>query len=86
MCPMSKQSGNEWPGQRGGCGECVRVHRHTTRQQPGHYSGQVEAADATSVYWYTKRKQPRADAKSHRTSGQVREEDVASEYRNTDTP
>jgi xanthine/CO dehydrogenase XdhC/CoxF family maturation factor len=26
---MSKQYGNEWPSQGGGCGERVRVHKHT---------------------------------------------------------
>ena len=27
---VSKQSGNEWPGQGGACGECVRAHRTGT--------------------------------------------------------
>ena len=32
---MSEQSGIEWPGQGGGCGECVRVHRYTMSKQSG---------------------------------------------------
>ena len=32
---MSERPGNEWPGQGGGCGECVRVHRYTTSKQSG---------------------------------------------------
>jgi len=29
-CTMSRQSGNEWPGQEGGCGKCVQVHCEQT--------------------------------------------------------
>jgi len=27
--------GSEWPGQGGGCGECVRIHWYTTSKQSG---------------------------------------------------
>jgi len=29
------QSGDEWPGLGGGCGECVRVHLYTVIEQSG---------------------------------------------------
>ena len=32
-CTTSNQSGNEWPCQGGGCGECIRVHRCTVSKQ-----------------------------------------------------
>ena len=32
---ISKQAGNEWPGQGGGCGESLRVHWDTmSKTQP----------------------------------------------------
>jgi len=33
-CSTSKQSVHEWPGQRGGCGECVLV-QYSMRKQAG---------------------------------------------------
>jgi len=38
---MSEQGGNEWPGQGGAGGECVRVHRYTMSTQGGNeWAGQ----------------------------------------------
>jgi len=40
---------NQWPGQGGGRGDCVRVHRYTMSKQ-SRTSGQVKEEDAASVY------------------------------------
>jgi len=49
---LSKPSGNPWPCQGGGGGECVLVHWYTTSKQLG-TSGQAREGDAASVYGYT---------------------------------
>ena len=38
-----------WPGQGGGCSECVRVHRYTVSKQSGR-RGQGGEEVAASVY------------------------------------
>jgi len=52
---MSKQSGNEWPGQGAGGGECVRVHRYTMSEQPGNeWPGQgAGGGECVRVHRYT---------------------------------
>ena len=49
QCAMSKQSGNEWLGQDGGCVECVRVQRYTMSKQSGNECTALLAATCASL-------------------------------------
>ena len=50
-CTVSTQSGDEWAGRGGGCGECARAH-YTVSTQSG-MSGQAREEEAASVHGYT---------------------------------
>ena len=45
---------NEWPGQGGGCGECVRVHWYTVCKQAGNeLPGQARGCgECIWEHWY----------------------------------
>jgi len=78
---MSQQSGNEWAGQKGGCGESVRVHRYTMSQQSGNGWAGPGGGCGESV-----RGTGALVDNNQGTSGQAREEDAASLYGYTGTP